>query len=57
MKKNLTRDQYIDRLSDYEGRNLWNNSRFGGEVDEFDYFFKRLAREQEEKEKSVEKDA
>lgn len=45
MKKYLNQDELIDRLSDYAGENYYNrNSRFGGEVDEFDYFFKQLAR-------------
>ena len=54
MKKYLNEDELIDRLSDYAGENYYNrNSRFGGEVDEFDYFFKQLAREQAKEEKEV----
>ena len=40
----------IDRLSDYAGENYYNrNSKFGGEIDEFDSFFKNLEREEAKK--------
>lgn len=46
----------IDRLSDYAGENYYNrNPRFGGEVDEFDYLFKSLAREEAKKLKEAER--
>ena len=50
MKRYLNRDEMIDRLSDYAGENYYNrSSRFGGEVDEFDFFFKNLEREEAKK--------
>jgi deoxyribodipyrimidine photolyase-like uncharacterized protein len=50
MNKYLNQDELIDRLSDYAGENYYNrNARFGGEVDEFDYLFKSLAREEAKK--------
>ena len=56
MKRYLDQDQMIDRLSDYAGENYYNrNSRFCGEVDEFDYLFKSLAREEAKKLKEAER--
>ena len=56
MKRHLDQDQMIDRLSDYAGENYYNrNTRFGGEVDDFDYFFKNLAREEAKKLKEAER--
>jgi len=50
MKRYLNRDEMIDRLSDYAGENYYNRkSKFGGEVDEFDFFFKNLEREEAKK--------
>ena len=50
MKRYLNRDEMIDRLSDYAGENYYNrNAKFGGEVDEFDFFFKNLEREEAKK--------
>jgi len=49
MKRYLNRDEMIDRLSDYAGENYYNRNRFGGEVDEFDFFFKNLEREEAKK--------
>lgn len=56
MKRHLNQDEMIDRLSDYAGENYYNrNPRFGGEVDEFDYLFKSLAREEAKKLKEAER--
>jgi len=56
MKRYLNQDEMIDRLSDYAGENYYNrNARFGGEVDEFDYLFKSLAREEAKKLKEAER--
>lgn len=56
MKRHLDQDQMIDRLSDYAGENYYNrNTRFGGEADEFDSFFKSLAREEAKKLKEAER--
>ena len=56
MKRYLDQDQMIDRLSDYAGENYYNrNTRFGGEADEFDSFFKSLAREEAKKLKEAER--